>query len=194
MEKDDKGSRMIRMGVSGWMSLLVPAYPGCPGSKAVKRSLLLLSLPALFLPFPSLFFPADIRASMRVKKLEWWGAGVVICLERGADLHTAQLMQLPLTVSCFSKTQIGFTFLVPSHLGSPGQRAIKWVCTFAFNGCTDVVIWTTFSAHPIVPIIIRWMTAVVLYIIIIITSSSHTTIISFVTKWILTYSQSYWHQ
>ena len=41
MEKDDKGSMMIRMGVSGWMFLLVPAYPGCPGSKAVKRSLLL---------------------------------------------------------------------------------------------------------------------------------------------------------
>jgi len=41
MEKDDKGSTMIRMGVSGWKSLLVPAYPGCPGSKAVKRSLLL---------------------------------------------------------------------------------------------------------------------------------------------------------
>jgi len=40
MEKDDKGSTMIRMGVSGWKSLLVPAYPGCPGSKAVKRSLL----------------------------------------------------------------------------------------------------------------------------------------------------------
>jgi len=39
MEKDDKGSTMIRMGVSGWMFLLVPAYPGCPGSKAVKRSL-----------------------------------------------------------------------------------------------------------------------------------------------------------
>jgi len=43
MEKDDKGSTMFRMGVSGWMFLLVPAYPGCPGSKAVKRSLLLLS-------------------------------------------------------------------------------------------------------------------------------------------------------
>ena len=44
MEKGDKGSTMIRMGVSGWMFLLVPAYPGCPGSKAVKRSLLLLCL------------------------------------------------------------------------------------------------------------------------------------------------------
>ena len=55
------------------------------------------------------------------KKTEWWGAGVVICLERGADLHMAQLMPLPLTVSCFSKMQIGFTFLVPAHPGSPGQ-------------------------------------------------------------------------
>jgi len=36
------------------------------------------------------------------KKLEWWGAGVVNCLELGADLHMAQLMPLPLTVSCFS--------------------------------------------------------------------------------------------
>jgi len=50
---------------------------------------------------------------------------VVICLERGADLHMAQLMPLPLTVSCFRNIQIGFTFLVPAHPGSPGQRAVK---------------------------------------------------------------------
>jgi len=55
------------------------------------------------------------------------GVGVVICLERGADLHMAQLMPLPLTVSCFSKIQIGFTFLVPAYTGSPGQRAVKRV-------------------------------------------------------------------
>ena len=53
---------------------------------------------------------------------------MVICLERGADLHMAQLMPLPLTVSCFSKIEIGFTFLVPAHLGSPKQRAVKRVC------------------------------------------------------------------
>ena len=52
---------------------------------------------------------------------------MVICLERGADLHLAQLMPLPLTVSCFSKIWIGFTFLVPDHPGSPGKRAIKRV-------------------------------------------------------------------
>ena len=46
------------------------------------------------------------------KNTEWWGAGMVICLEQVADLHMSQLMPLPLTVSCFSKIQIGFTFLV----------------------------------------------------------------------------------
>jgi len=59
-----------------------------------------------------------------VKKTEWWGAGMVICLERGADLHMAQLMPLPLTVSCFSEIQIGFIFLLPAYPGSPG------VCIF----------------------------------------------------------------
>ena len=63
-----------------------------------------------------------------VKKTEWWGAGMVICLEWGADLHTAQLMPLPLTVSCFSIIPIGFTFLVPTYPGNPGQRAVKRVC------------------------------------------------------------------
>ena len=55
------------------------------------------------------------------KKLEWWGAAMVICLERGADLHMAQLMPLPLTVCCFSKIQIGFTFLV---LARPGKKKV----------------------------------------------------------------------
>jgi len=66
------------------------------------------------------------------KKTEWWGTGMVICLERGADLHMALLVLLPLTVSCISKIQIGFTFLVPAHPGSPGQRAIKRVCVCVF--------------------------------------------------------------
>ena len=47
---------------------------------------------------------------------------------QGAYVHIAQLMPLPLTVSCFGKIQIGFTFLVPAHPGGPGQRAVKWVC------------------------------------------------------------------
>ena len=52
---------------------------------------------------------------------------MVICLERGVDLHMAQMMPLQFTVSCFSKVQIGFTFLVPAYPGSPGQRAVKRV-------------------------------------------------------------------
>ena len=61
------------------------------------------------------------------------GAGAVICLERGADLHMAQLMPLPLTVSCFSEMQLGFTLLVPAHPGSPGKRAVKRMCVCVCN-------------------------------------------------------------
>jgi len=57
---------------------------------------------------------------------------MIICLERGADLHIAQLMLLPFTVSCFSKIQIGFIFLVPGHPGSPGQGPL--------NGCVCVCV------------------------------------------------------
>jgi len=46
---------------------------------------------------------------------------MVVCLERGADLHMAQLMPLPFTICCFSKIQISFT----------GKRAIKRVCVCA---------------------------------------------------------------
>ena len=53
---------------------------------------------------------------------------MVICLERDADFYMAQLMPLPLTVSCFSKIQIDFAFLVPAHPGSPPQKAVKRVC------------------------------------------------------------------
>ena len=56
---------------------------------------------------------------------------MVIYLERGADLHMAQRIPLPLTVSCFSKIQICFSFLVPAHPGSPEQRAVKLVCVCA---------------------------------------------------------------
>ena len=48
-------------------------------------------------------------------------------LERGADLHMSQLMPLPLTVSCSTKIQIGFTYLVPAYPGCPGKEAVKWL-------------------------------------------------------------------
>ena len=63
---------------------------------------------------------------------------MVVCLEQDADLYIAQLMPLPLTVSCFSKIQIGFTCLVPAHLGSPGKRPLNvCVCVCA---CTRVCV------------------------------------------------------
>ena len=66
-------------------------------------------------------------------------AWLSVCLEQDADLHMAQLMPLPLTVSCFSKIHIGFTFLVPADLGNPGKRAVKRVCV-----C--VCIWVILTA------------------------------------------------
>ena len=82
------------------------------------------------------------RKGIRPVKTEWWGSGVVVCLVRCADLHTAQLMPLLLTVSCFSKIQIGFTLLVPADRGSPGQRAVKRVCMSEFVMRVQVVTMT----------------------------------------------------
>ena len=66
--------------------------------------------------------------------------GMIICLEWGADLHIAQLMPVPLTVSCFCIIQIGFTFLVPAHLGSPRKGPSK--------GCVCVCVLSVTSTHP----------------------------------------------
>jgi len=72
------------------------------------------------------------RKDIRPVKTEWWGTGMVICLGQGADLHMAQLMPLPLTIS-FAPVNPdwfylpGFTFWVLAYPGSPRQRAIKWL-------------------------------------------------------------------
>ena len=82
---------------------------------------------------------------------------MVICLERCADLHMVQLMPLPLTVSCFSKIQIGLTFLVPAHPGNPGQRAIKrarvcvyiyWTVIVTTDVCVSLAPHTHTHTHP----------------------------------------------
>ena len=87
-------------------TFLVPAYLGFPGKRAVKRVCVWYGI-----AFSALTLLVGRQEGHPACKKQWWGAGVVICLERGADLHTAQLMPLPLTVSCFSKIQIGFTCL-----------------------------------------------------------------------------------
>ena len=75
------------------------------------------------------------------------GAGVVVCQEQGADLHMAPLMPLLLTVSCFKKIQIGFTFLVSADLGSPGQRAVKRVCVCV---CVCVCVGPMSQLHAVI--------------------------------------------
>ena len=62
------------------------------------------------------------------KKTEWWVAGVVICLQRGADLHMAQLTPLPLTVSCFSEIQTGLLFWYRLTRVVPGKDPLN-VCS-----------------------------------------------------------------
>jgi len=76
------------------------------------------------------------KEDIREVKTERWLAGVVVCLELGAGLHMAQLVPLPLTVSCFSKIQIGFTFLVPAHPASPRKGPL--------NGCVRVSLTAVF--------------------------------------------------
>jgi len=84
------------------------------------------------------------------KKIKRWGAGMVICLKRGAELHIVQLMPLPLTVSCFSKIHIGFTSLVLADPGSSGQRAVKRVCVcVCVCGIGDNTNQPTSCAHLI---------------------------------------------
>jgi len=89
------------------------------------------------------------------KKTEWWGAGVVICLERGAVLHMAQLMPLPLTICCCSKIQIGFTFLVPAYPGSPVKSAVKRMCV-----CVCVCVTVTHTQSLLIKIIMYCYDAV----------------------------------
>ena len=116
------------------MFLLVPAYPGCPGQTAIKgccccyryyitRSTNNCKIKAF----------TTTHAFSVLMLLVGWQEGHPACrnLERGTDLHMAQLMLLPLTVSCSNKIEIGFTFLVPAYPGSPGQMAVIRVCVTA---------------------------------------------------------------
>jgi len=74
---------------------------------------------------------------------------VVVCLEHGTDLHMAQLMPVPLTVSCFSKIRISFTYLVPAHPGSPRKRGVERVCLCVCHIPTDVFHTRLLSNPPI---------------------------------------------
>ena len=77
---------------------------------------------------------------------------MVICLERGADLHMDKRIRLPLTVCSFSKIQIGFTFLVPAHLGTTvldkgplNARARVCVCVYDNIKHAALQVWYKIS-------------------------------------------------
>ena len=76
------------------------------------------------------------------------GAGMVVCLERGADLHVAQLMPLPLTVSCFSKIQIGLLFWYWPTWVVPGKGPLNvCVCVWITAICCSTVCWTLYCTN-----------------------------------------------
>ena len=82
----------------------------------------------MYFHLPSVLWRCWLGGRKGIRPVKNWAVGcwcVVVCLEQRAGLHMAQLMSLLLTVSCFSKIQIGFTFLVPAHLGSLRKRAVK---------------------------------------------------------------------
>jgi len=92
----------------------------------------------VLLVLPSVLWCCWLGGRKGIRPVKNWvmGCWLGYLLGRGADLHMAQLMPLPLTVSCFSKIQIGFTVLVPAHLGNPGQSPE--------GHKTDVCYWLLF--------------------------------------------------
>ena len=83
-----------------------------------------------------------------VKKLELWDAGMIMCLGQGADLHMAQLMPLPLTISCSSKSRLVFpSWFYFSGAGSPrlsrteSKRAVKQMCACVYVSWLNWYHW-----------------------------------------------------
>jgi len=68
------------------------------------------------------------RQEGHLEKTEWRGAGVVICLQQRADLHMAQLMPLPLTVSCSSKSRLVLPFWYWLTLVDPDKGPLNGCC------------------------------------------------------------------
>ena len=88
------------------------------------------------------------RKNIQPIKIEWWGIGVVICLEYGAnDLHMVQLMPLPPIISCFSKIQNGLPCWcrLTQVVGLPRlscKRPLNgWVCVCVCVNCVWVCVW-----------------------------------------------------
>jgi len=120
--------------------------------------------PAKFAPFPNFLWVHAVHAfsalTLLVGRQERHPAckklsgGVLVWLSVWSEVQTCiwpQLMPLPLTVSCFSKIRIGFTFLVPAHPGIPGQRAVKRVCVCVCVMGLESKILNCACVHTVMP-------------------------------------------
>ena len=91
------------------------------------------------------------RKGIRPVKTELWGAGVVVCLERDADLHMAQLMPLPLTVSCFSKSTLVLPFWCRLTWVVPEKGLVNGcLCVLFLISCCQK--WPKWSQKPMLHI------------------------------------------
>ena len=107
---------------------------------------------------PSVLWRCWLGSRKGTRPVKNWVVGCwrgYLSTERRADLHMAKLMPLPLTVSCFSKIQIGFTFLVLAYPGSPRQRAVKWVCVCV----PSAVAWLDSVHRPLLSEVIALVTS-----------------------------------
>jgi len=98
--------------------------------------------------FPSVLWHCWLGGRKGIRPVKNWVMGCWHgCLGRGADLHIAQQMPLPLTVSCSSKSRLVLPFLVlpflvlpfwyllSTHPSNPGQIPEE-----QWNGCVCVCV------------------------------------------------------
>jgi len=124
------------------LTALCPGLPGWAGSRKVKLIWILLK-----------------QESVSASGISWIYANLHLAPGTKSHQHpTAQFLLFLLSFSCFSKIQIGFTFLVPSHLGSPRKRAVKRVCVCV---CVCVcVVYSVFCLASSWCIIFPWPDAI----------------------------------
>ena len=136
-------SRLLSLGKSGAKNQMKPVY---------QRYLAITTIVVIVLVILVVLVPPVLwccwlggRKGIRPVKTEQWGAGVLICLEQGADLHMAQRISLPLTVSCFSKIQMVLPFWYrPTRVvldKGPLNVCVKRVCVLVVKGMVSFVSW-----------------------------------------------------